>query len=123
MHSRYLRHNLNFQYWGTRMSMFDHRNYESLAVHHSKSFLEFKVRNKQNIFSAGWQVFMAGLLAIWLTTGAASAWASGVTIGAPGGSSQITGRTPFGATATSNGLPITTMKVYLDNANPEIASY
>ncbi len=105
------------------MKMFDHRKHLSLPVQHSKSFLKFKTRNKQSILSVRWCLLTATLLAIWLTTGAVSAWASGVTIGAPGASSQITGRTPFSATATSNGLPITAMKVYLDNANPEIASY
>ena len=69
------------------------------------------------------EIFALGFLLLCLVSGAASAWASGVTIGAPGASSQITGRTPFSATATSNGLPITSMKVYLDNTNPEIAAY
>src|SRR5438876_8910826 len=59
-------------------------------------------------------IFTVGLLLLWLAAGAASAWASGIAIGAPGASSQITGRTPFSATATSNGLPITSMKAYLD---------
>jgi len=44
---------------------------------------------------------------------------SGMNIGAPGLQSQVTGVSPFTATATSNGLPITAMKVYLDfNPNP-----
>jgi|SRR5579864_136723 len=55
--------------------------------------------------------------------GPVSAWGAGVRINAPGASAQITNRTPFSATATSGGLPITAMKVYLDNKNPEIATY
>jgi len=44
---------------------------------------------------------------------------SGVAVGAPGSQSQITGISPFTATATSNGLPITAIQVYLDfDSNP-----
>ncbi len=52
-----------------------------------------------------------------------SAWAAGVTINAPGASAQIVSPVPFSATATSNGLPITAIKVYLDGNPSEIGNY
>ncbi len=48
---------------------------------------------------------------------------TGVVIGAPGNGSQITGGVPFSATATSNGLAVTAMKVYLDFNPTPIATY
>lgn len=68
-------------------------------------------------------LLLIGLFLIFPLLGPASAWAGNVAINAPGASAQVTGLTPFSATATSNGLPITTMKVYLDSQNPEIATY
>jgi hypothetical protein len=49
--------------------------------------------------------------------------ATGVAIGSPGNGAQVTGASPFSATATSNGLPITAIKVYLDFDTTEIATY
>jgi hypothetical protein len=66
---------------------------------------------------------MISLFIFCLFAGTRSAWAD-VTIGTPGSSAQVVSPVPFSATATSNsGLPITTMKVYLDGNPSEIGKY
>src|SRR5207302_669110 len=47
----------------------------------------------------------------------------GVVIGAPSANVQENSPVAFNATATSNGLPITTMNVYLDGNPNQIGSY
>jgi hypothetical protein len=54
---------------------------------------------------------------------AAGSGSSGVVISNPTTVPQITSPVPFNATATSNGLPITAMKVYLDGNPTEIATF
>lgn len=48
---------------------------------------------------------------------------TGMSVGSPGNQSQITGQSPFLATVTSNGLPITAMQVYLDFNSNAISNF